>query len=69
MKYSSVTIKGLTIIQANILAIACEEGEIAELINEKINNLKIEEEIIKEGNASMSYDQSDLSVNHEADFE
>ena len=35
MKNSSVTIKGLTRIQANALALLCEDEAIGKLINEK----------------------------------
>jgi len=76
MKYSQVTIKGLTRIQANTLALLAENGDIGELINERIKSFEIEEDsekadefqLIDDTMASMDFDESDGDVEHEADF-
>jgi hypothetical protein len=78
MKNSSVTIKGLTRIQANALALLCEDEAIGKLINEKMDEIKSTTEegdelydlcsSLEDEMASMDFDDSDGDVNHVADF-
>ena len=69
MKNSSVKIEGLTRIQANCLAIACEEGRLAEFLNERLTDIGVEtSEILEDDIAYVNYDDSNFDVDHIATF-
>lgn len=76
MKDSQVIIKGLTRIQANTLALLCENGKVGNLINEKLDTFDMESSDeadewrkIEDTDASMDFDESDGDVSHEANFD
>lgn len=68
-KNSSVTIKGLTRIQANGLALLCEGSDIGDLINEHLDRLDLQEELLGETTPNVIFDDSDEAVDHVVDFD
>lgn len=68
MKTSSVTIKGLTRIQANALTILCEGNDIGDLINGHLERIDLPEELLQDTIPNVEFDDSDDTVDHVVNF-
>lgn len=68
MKKSTVTISGLSRVQANVLAILFEDGEdICNLINEKLEKMELENEML-DNCFQVDFDEDDEIVHHQVEI-